>query len=103
LLQRKWVLKEGDKDMIVMQHEFDFLASEDKKKKIISSLIVKGDDSEFTAMAKTVGLPMGIAARLILNGKIKLTGVKIPVMKEIYEPVLGELKSFGITFGEKHH
>ncbi|MEO5572755.1 MAG: saccharopine dehydrogenase C-terminal domain-containing protein [Bacteroidia bacterium] len=105
LLQRKWILKEGDKDMIVMQHEFicrdQKPESVSQNKKIISSLIVKGDDAHFTAMAKTVGLPMGIAARLILNGKIKLTGVKIPVMKEIYEPVLDELKSFGITFSEK--
>ncbi|MEP7169647.1 MAG: saccharopine dehydrogenase C-terminal domain-containing protein [Bacteroidota bacterium] len=103
LLQRKWVLKEGDKDMIVMQHEFEFLASQDKRKKIISSLIVKGDDAEHTAMAKTVGLPMGIAARLILNGKVKLTGIKIPVMQEIYEPVLNELKTFGIIFSEKQN
>ncbi|HKR03281.1 MAG TPA: saccharopine dehydrogenase C-terminal domain-containing protein [Bacteroidia bacterium] len=102
LLQRKWVLKAGDKDMIVMQHEFEFLAAQDKRKKIISSLIVQGDDSEHTAMAKTVGLPMAIAARLILNEKIKLKGVKIPVMKEIYEPVLNELKSLGIIFSEKH-
>jgi saccharopine dehydrogenase-like NADP-dependent oxidoreductase len=107
LLQRKWVLKEGDKDMIVMQHEFEYQVAgtkyQDKGKKIISSLVVKGDDPEFTAMAKTVGLPMGIAARLILNGKIKLTGIKIPVMKEIYEPVLNELKSSGIVFSEKHN
>jgi|SRR6185436_11682238 len=107
LLQRKWVLKQGDKDMIIMQHEFIFRGqkAEDggQKKKIISSLVVKGDNAEFTAMAKTVGLPMGIAAKLILNGKIKLTGVKIPVMKEIYEPVLSELKSLGIIFSEKHN
>jgi saccharopine dehydrogenase (NADP+, L-glutamate forming) len=101
LLQQKWVLKKEDKDMIVMQHEFEFLSSQSQKGKIISSLIVKGDDAEHTAMAKTVGVPMAIAARLILNGKINLTGVKIPVMPEIYEPVLNELKSFGITFREK--
>jgi saccharopine dehydrogenase-like NADP-dependent oxidoreductase len=101
LLQRKWLLKKEDKDMIVMQHEFEFLSVQSQKRKIISSLIVKGDDGEHTAMAKTVGLPMAIAARLMLNGKINLTGVKIPVMPKIYQPVLNELKSFGITFREK--
>lgn len=106
LLQSKWLLKEEDKDMIVMLHEFFFRGQgtgvAGQGKKLISTLVVKGDDAEFTAMAKTVGLPMGIAARLILNGKIKLTGVKIPVMKEIYEPVLKELNSLGIVFNEKH-
>ncbi len=105
LLESQWVLKETDKDMIVMQHQFEYREADSniETKKIIPSLVVKGDDAEFTAMAKTVGLPIGIAAQLILNGKIKLSGVHIPVMKEIYEPVLKELKSFGIVFNEKHN
>ena len=67
---------------------------------IKSSLIVKGEDSLRTAMAKTVGLPLGIAAKLILQGKIKEMGLRIPIDKEIYEPVLKELKLNGIAFTE---
>ena len=51
-------------------------------------------------MAKTVGLPLGIAAKLILNGKIKLTGLHIPTTKEIYEPVLKELEQHDVKFHE---
>ena len=62
--------------------------------------MVKGENNLRTAMAKTVGLPLGIAAKLILNGKIKLTGLHIPIVKEIYEPVLKELELQGIQFRE---
>ena len=100
LLEMKWKLKESDKDMIVMQHKFEYTID---KKNIYhtSSLVVKGENSIFTAMAKTVGLPLAIAARLILNGKISLKGVHIPIHKSIYEPVLKELKEYGISFVEK--
>jgi len=67
---------------------------------VSSSLIVEGHDNVRTAMAKTVGLPLGIAAKLILNGTIKLKGLQIPVSKEIYEPVLKELEMQGIRFHE---
>jgi saccharopine dehydrogenase-like NADP-dependent oxidoreductase len=100
LLEQKWKLKEEDKDMIVMQHIFQYEIL-GKKTHHTSSLVVKGDNSVYTAMAKTVGLPMAIAARLILNGKIKSTGVQIPVTKEIYTPILQELKSFEIKFDDK--
>ncbi len=100
LLEKKWVLQPGDKDMIVMQHQFVFLRN-NKTEKLVSSLVVTGDDQQFTAMAKTVGLPLGIAAKLILENKISLTGVHIPVKKEIYEPVLKELSQAGIRFEEK--
>jgi saccharopine dehydrogenase (NADP+, L-glutamate forming) len=99
MLEKKWKLNTGDKDMIVMQHRFGFLRK-GKEELITSSLVVKGDDSTHTAMAKTVGLPLAIVARLILEKRIQLTGVHIPVSKEIYEPVLAELKGLGITFEE---
>ena len=70
------------------------------KRNIKSSLIVKGEDSLRTAMAKTVGLPLGIAAKLILDGTLKLTGLHIPTKREIYEPVLKELEKHGIIFTE---
>ena len=99
-LEKKLALKPEDKDMIVMLHEIE---SEIRSQKsgVRSSLIVKGEDSLRTAMAKTVGLPLGIAAKLILNGTIKLTGLHIPTNKEIYEPVLKELEEHGIKFHEE--
>lgn len=100
LLEEKWKLKEHDKDMIVMQHQFEYLTNKNENKKIISSLVVKGEDQTYTAMAKTVGLPLAIITKLILQNKIKARGVVIPTIKEIYEPLLTELESFGIKFEE---
>lgn len=100
LLERKWKLEINDKDMIVMHHEFEFEKA-GKTEKLISSLVVKGDDQKFTAMAKTVGLPLGIVAKLLLENKISLTGVHIPVIPELYLPVLKELATMGIKFTEK--
>jgi Saccharopine dehydrogenase C-terminal domain len=99
-LEKKLALQPGDKDMVIMQHEIEFV-KEDNKYKSISTLIVKGKDDVHTAMAKTVGLPLGIAAKLILNGTIHLTGLHIPVLKEVYEPVLTELKLNDIEFKER--
>ena len=99
LLERKWKLQPDDKDMIVMQHQFEYIRN-DKREKMTASLVVKGEDQQHTAMAKTVGLPLGIAARLVLENKIRLTGVHIPVMKEVYEPILKELAEMGIRFHE---
>ncbi|CAN5132078.1 hypothetical protein BH09BAC2_BH09BAC2_20480 [soil metagenome] len=99
ILEKKLALKEGDKDMIVMLHEIEYVLN-DVKSIIRSSLIVKGEDHIRTAMAKTVGLPMGIAAKLILQNKINLSGLYIPVIPEIYEPVLKELEENGIKFRE---
>ena len=104
LLEQKWKLADSDKDMIVMQHQFYYKGrwkgDEGRSKALISSLVVKGEDSVYTAMAKTVGLPLAIATKLILNGKVNRTGVHIPVHKEIYEPILNELKTLGIDFVE---
>jgi saccharopine dehydrogenase-like NADP-dependent oxidoreductase len=99
-LEKKLVLSPTDKDMIVMQHEIEYEINGNKEE-IISSLVVYGKDSVHTAMAKTVGLPLGIAAKLILNGSINLTGIHLPVIKEIYEPVMQELQQNGISFIEQ--
>ena len=99
-LQKKLGLQPEDKDMIVMLHEIESEV-ESRKSEIRSSLVVKGEDSLRTAMAKTVGLPLGIAAKLILNGTITLRGLHIPTQKEIYEPVLKELEEHGIKFHEE--
>jgi len=101
LLEQKWKLKETDKDLVVMQHQFEFRISNFEFRKINSTLVVKGENSKDTAMAKTVGLPLALVTKLILNGDIKLKGVHLPVHQEIFEPVLNELKNFGIIFTEK--
>ena len=85
--------------MIVMLHEFEYLEN-GKTKYLQSCLLVKGENNLQTAMAKTVGLPLGIAAKLILTGKLKLTGLHIPTLKEIYNPVLQQLEIEGIKFIE---
>jgi saccharopine dehydrogenase-like NADP-dependent oxidoreductase len=97
LLSQKWKLDADDKDMVVMQHQFEYEV-ENKKKKIFSSLVFKGLDADNTAMSMTVGLPVAIAAKLLLTGKIDIKGVQIPLQPEIYEPVLSELESYGICF-----
>lgn len=101
-IEKKLQLLPSDKDLIVMLHEIEYVSAIGKKETVHSSLVVKGEDSLRTAMAKTVGLPLGIAAKLILEEKIKLTGLHIPIHKEIYEPVLEELKANGIVFTEIH-
>jgi len=100
ICEEKWTLGTEDKDMIVMQHQFEYVKNGEQKK-LNSSLLVFGDDPRYTSMAKTVGLPVAIAAKLILNGKIKSTGVKIPTTKDIYVPVLKELEENGINFVEE--
>ena len=100
ILNKKWKLKPDDQDMIVMWHRFVYEKS-GSKKEIQSSLVVKGTNSVYTAMAKTVGLPLGIAAVLLLEERIMIRGVAVPVMKEIYNPVLKELEKFGVVFEER--
>jgi saccharopine dehydrogenase-like NADP-dependent oxidoreductase len=101
ILNKKWKLQTSDKDLIVMWHRFIY-EQDGSKKEIQASLIASGNDSVETAMAKTVGLPLGIAAKLLLERKIKQRGVQIPIEKEFYEPILEELKLFGIELVEKH-
>jgi saccharopine dehydrogenase-like NADP-dependent oxidoreductase len=100
LLEEKWALGPEDKDIIVMQHQFDFKLN-GKNKRITSSLVVRGQDQVHTAMAITVGTPVAIATKLFLTGVIKRKGVIVPTMKDVYEPVLKELESFGIKFIEE--
>ncbi len=100
ILKKKWTLEPEDRDMIVMWHKFNFL-SDGKPRQIESSMVALGDDEVHTAMSKTVGLPLAIAAKLILKGKIKLSGVHVPIKKEIYEPVLAELTNTGLMFTER--
>ncbi len=100
LVEKKWRLKTADKDMIVMLHQFEYELNGERKY-LDSSLIVKGENNLHTAMAKTVGLPLGITAKMILEGTLTIKGLYIPTLKEIYEPVLRELELHDICFREK--
>ena len=100
ILEDKWTLKPDDKDMIVMYHKFGYRQNGENKQ-IDAQLVVKGDDQTYTAMAKTVGLPVGIAALKILKGEINTPGVVIPIKENIYKPILKELEEHSIVFAEK--
>ena len=100
ILKDAWKLEKKDKDMIVMYHEFGYVTSLGEKEKIISTMVCKGKDETYTAMAKTVGLPLAISSILLLNNKINLVGVHTPIEREIYNPVLKELEANGINFKE---
>ena len=100
ICEEKWTLGSVEKDMIVMQHQFEYVQNGEQKK-LNSSLLVFGDDPRYTSMAKTVGLPVAIATKLILSGAIKSIGVKIPTTKDIYVPLLKELEENGINFVEE--
>jgi len=97
ILEEKWQLDEGDKDMILMQHMIDYV-KDGKKLRKYATLACIGQDTVHTAMSLTVGLPVAIAARLILEGKYTGTGVRLPIEKDVYEPVLKELAEYGIAF-----
>jgi len=101
LLESKWSLDTDDIDMIVMQHQFVYELN-DEIKKIYSSMVVYGEDNVYTAMSITVGLPVAITAKMLLTGEISgLSGVHIPTVKEIYEPVMKELENYQIRFTEE--
>jgi saccharopine dehydrogenase-like NADP-dependent oxidoreductase len=99
ILMDSWTLEKDDKDMIVMYHKFGYELNGETKQ-IDSNMVIIGEDQTHTAMAKTVGLPVAIAALKILNGEITTPGVQRPITKEVYAPILKELESFGIGFKE---
>jgi len=100
ILEEKWALNPGDKDMIVMQHQFDFIKDGIHKKRY-STMVYIGQDAKHTAMSVTVGLPLAMVARRILDGDYKECGVQLPIHPEIYNPVIKELEEYGIRFVEE--
>jgi saccharopine dehydrogenase (NADP+, L-glutamate forming) len=101
LLERKWKLQPEDKDLVVMQHLFDYELN-GQQMQLSSSLHIEGENSQRTAMGKTVGIPLAIAVKNLINGTIKQKGLLLPVIPEIYEPILEELENeFGIRFIEE--
>ncbi|HWL53509.1 MAG TPA: saccharopine dehydrogenase C-terminal domain-containing protein [Chthoniobacteraceae bacterium] len=100
ILLEKWPLKAEDRDMVIMQHVFEY-EQERKARRLTSTLIVKGNNSVDTAMARLVGLPLGIFANLLMQGKVSARGVLLPTLPEIYEPVMAELAEHGVHFVEE--
>ncbi|MGQ7945583.1 saccharopine dehydrogenase family protein [Flavobacterium sp. WC2509] len=100
ILSDSWTLKPNDKDMIVMYHKFGYVLNGEEKQ-IDSKMVCLGEDQMYTAMAKTVGLPVAMATLLILNGKITTPGVQLPIKKEVYLPILKELEEYGVVFYEQ--
>ncbi|OYD16650.1 saccharopine dehydrogenase [candidate division WOR-3 bacterium JGI_Cruoil_03_51_56] len=101
LMLNRMTYRPHERDMIILRHEFGAEYPGGLKKKITSTLVAYGEPDGDSAMARTVGLPTAIAVRKILEGRIKLTGVHIPVIPEIYKPILTELERLGIRFREK--
>lgn len=100
ILSDSWTLSPEDKDMIVMYHKIGYELN-GKRSQIDATMVCIGEDQIYTAMAKTVGLPVAIAALQILNGNITTPGVQLPINKEVYLPILNELEDFGVVFHEK--
>jgi saccharopine dehydrogenase (NADP+, L-glutamate forming) len=99
-MNEKMAYSDGERDMVVLQHRFK-IAYPDHDELVLSTLVDYGIPHGSSSMSRTVSLPLAIAVKLILNGEIKLTGVQIPVVPEIYEPILAELETFGIAFEEE--
>lgn len=99
ILSYKWTLQPEDKDMIVMYHKIGYEINGEQKQ-IDATMVCLGDDQTYTAMAKTVGLPVAIATLKILNGEITTSGVQLPTAKEVYLPILEELEQYGVVFKE---
>ena len=100
ILADSWTLDPEDKDMIVMYHKFGYIL-DGQEKQIDSKMVCLGEDQTYTAMSKTVGLPVAMAAIHILNGTITTPGVQLPITPEVYEPILKELEEYGVIFNEQ--
>jgi saccharopine dehydrogenase-like NADP-dependent oxidoreductase len=101
LMIEKMMLPKGERDMVIMQHIFTVKNVDGTSEKIKSSLLDFGDE-KYTSIARTVALPAAIGVKMILDGKIQITGVHIPIKKEIYEPILDELENLGIRMKEEY-
>ena len=100
ILEEKWQLEPGDKDMIIMQHQFDYLKKGIHFKRYATMSVI-GKDSDHTAMSMTVGLPLAMVTKQILTGQYARAGARLPIEPEIYNPVLSELEEYGIHFVEE--
>lgn len=102
ILSEKWKLAPNDIDMVLMYHKIGYKTPTNELKQIDSKLVVLGENQTFTSMAKTVGLPIAIAAIQVLKGEIQTTGIQLPITKNIYGPILKELEKNDIVFSENN-
>ena len=102
ILSKKWNMKKNEIDRVVMVHRFKYFKNK-KLRNLVSYFHIDGKNQIETAMAQTVGLPIGIFIKLFLMNKINLKGIHLPVKEEIYNPILKELKTFGINFKEVNY
>ena len=102
ILVRKLSLDHGDKDMLVMVHEFEYELNGEQYR-VESHMVNIGEDQLYTSMSNTVGLPAAICAKMILKGEVKERGVTLPIKPELYNPILNELEEFDIKFIEKKY
>jgi len=101
VLLDKWTLGAKERDMILMQHEYDYVL-EGERKTLVSTMELKGKDGTNTALAKVVGLPMAFLLKKVMTGEIKDMGMDVPMQKKVYEPLLKEMEEHGIIFKDKH-
>jgi len=101
LMVDKLKYREGERDMTVLQHEIVAEYPGRGREKITSTLIDFGQPRGHTSMSRTVGLPVALGVKLILEGRIHRTGVLRPTRAEIYQPILDELQSLGLAFKEE--
>lgn len=99
LMIQKMMMNESERDMVIMQHMFTIIKANGETEKLISRMLDYGN-SDYTSIARTVALPAAIGVKMILDGKITDTGVHIPIRKSIYEPILAELETLGISMTE---
>ena len=100
LLMDKWEMKAKDRDMVLMQHEYDYIL-DGERKSLISTLKLTGKNGRQTALAQVVGLPMAILLKMVLTGQITDTGMDVPMRPEVYQPLLAEMADLGIAFQDK--
>jgi saccharopine dehydrogenase-like NADP-dependent oxidoreductase len=98
-LEQLWKLEPHETDMVIMQHEFEYV-KDNQPYRLTSTLVQEGKDATHTAMSNLVGLPLAIAIKCFLIGEIQLTGLHLPILPEIYNPVLAELDKLGVRFKE---
>jgi saccharopine dehydrogenase-like NADP-dependent oxidoreductase len=101
LLQRKLPLTPDRRDVVILQHELEVEYTDRPSERVVSTLVAEGESETMTAMAKTVGLPVVAATKLLLEGELSLTGSQIPTHESLYSPILVELEKTGIRFVEK--
>ncbi|NOY25269.1 MAG: saccharopine dehydrogenase, partial [Oligoflexia bacterium] len=101
LLRQKLPLTDEMRDLVLLVHELDVEYPDRPAERITSTLAVEGQAGGFTAMSRTVGLPVAIAVQLVLRGDLSLTGSLIPTHPAIFEPVLKEVEAAGLRFTEK--